>query len=230
MDSFDSEWLLEMLVVLPPLIFSLTLHEYAHARVALAFGDPTARDMGRVSLNPLRHLDPIGTLMLIFSRVIGWAKPVPVNPLNLEPRRLGEITVSAAGPLTNLALAVVFGLALRWAGPWMADRIPPEGGGAIAMLYRMLSVAAMANLALCFFNLIPLFPLDGHHIVREVLPSESQRGFMQWQIRFGGLLLLALLMGPRLLTVLTGKPFPIDPLRTYLHYVVEPILRLLTGW
>jgi len=228
MDSFDSEWLRHMLVVLPPLIFSLTLHEYAHARVALAFGDPTARNMGRVSLNPLRHLDPIGTLMLIFSGVIGWAKPVPVNPLNLEPRRLGDIAVSAAGPLTNLSLAAVCGLTLRWAGPLLSS------GGVSArdpkwVLYTLLWWTTVANLGMCFFNLIPLFPLDGHHIVRELLPTNSQRGFMQWQIRFGAPLLLVLLVGPRLLGILTGSATPFDPLDAYLDYVIWPIHGLLTG-
>ena len=229
MGSFDSQWLKEMLMLLPPLFFSLTLHEYAHARVALAFGDPTARNMGRVSLNPLRHLDPVGTLMILFSRVIGWAKPVPVNPLNLHPRRLGDIAVSIAGPLTNLALAVVCGLTLRWAGPTMVDRAFDNPGGAWELATIMLRQTTTANLAMCFFNLLPLFPLDGHHIVRELLPTETQRGFMQWQIRFGAPLLLVLLIGPRLLTILTHGSTLINPLGTYLRYVISPVRSLLTG-
>ena len=108
----------QMLVALiAAMLISLTLHELAHARTALAFGDPTAQMMGRISLNPLRHLDPIGSIALVLSMMagagIGWAKPVPVNPANLQPRRLGDIMVSLAGPMANLGLAVAAGLLLR---------------------------------------------------------------------------------------------------------------------
>ena len=223
MGNFDAEWLQHTILVLPPLLLSLTLHEFAHARVALAFGDPTAYKLGRVSLNPLRHLDPVGTLMLVFSGVIGWAKPVPVNRFNLRPPRLGEIMVSVAGPLTNLALALIAGALLRtWVaiGPAvpkaMADTVP-----------IMLFWTALANLAMCFFNLIPLFPLDGHHIVRELLPAGSQEGFMRWQMRFGGMLLMVLLLGPKLVEAVTGRPPPVDPLRAYLAGVIMPAMRLM---
>jgi len=222
MRALNSAWLLETLLLVPPLLLSLTLHEYAHARVALAFGDPTAFRLGRVSLNPLRHLDPIGTLMIIFSGLIGWAKPVPVNPLNLRPRRLGEIMVSAAGPLTNLALTVVSAMLLRlWQakGPAASDLSP--------IVEDLLSWTAAANLGLCFFNLIPLFPLDGHHILRELLPAESQARFMHWQMRFGGALLMGLIFGPPVVEAITGRSVPVDPLGLYLSRVIRPLLSLL---
>jgi len=212
---------MEMLLTAPPLLLSLTLHEYAHARVALAFGDTTARDNGRVTLNPLYHLDPIGTLMLLFSGVMGWAKPVPVNPFNLHPRRLGDIMVSAAGPLTNLALAIIVGLLLRAWYAWA-----PQGHAIYGTVEMLLKRTTVANLCLCFFNLLPLFPLDGHHIVREFLPPHKQDGFMRWQLQFGGLILMALIVGPHLVRAITGRMVN-SPLRLYLTKVIEPLLHLL---
>jgi Zn-dependent protease len=219
---FSTEWLLDRLLLVPPLLLSLTLHECAHARMALAFGDPTAYRLGRVSLNPLRHLDPIGTLMIIFSGLIGWAKPVPVNPFNLHPRRLGEIMVSAAGPLTNLVLAVVSALLLRL---WIAHG--PAAWSTSPTISMLLFWTAAANLGLCFFNAIPLFPLDGHHIVRELLPGESQVGFMRWQMSFGGPLLMALILGPWLVEAVLGREIPVDPLGLYMSWVIAPLLYFL---
>ena len=226
MGPFDQDWLLKLLITLPPLLFSLTLHEYAHARVALAFGDRTAYLMGRVSLNPLRHLDFLGTMMLIFSGLIGWAKPVPVNPLNLEPRRLGDIMVSAAGLLANLVLAGVCALLFQ---VWMKLPLPAASAGAqsgLALVGFVLMFTAQVNLALCFFNVIPLYPLDGHHILRELLPADKQGDFMQWQVRTGPWVLLSLVLGPPLLKRFTGHNL-IDPLGLYLYGVIKPILSLL---
>lgn len=209
-------------VVLLPLLLSLTLHEYAHARVALAFGDPTAYRLGRVSLNPLRHLDPIGTLMLVFSGIIGWAKPVPVNKSLLRPERLGDLCVSAAGLVMNLAIALLAaGLFYLFTSQMAVNSQASE------VIVRMLRWTVFGNLGLCFFNLIPLFPLDGHHIIRELMPSASQDGFMRWQLQYGRLLLLALLLGPRLAEAVTNRPVPIDPLHLYMVHAIFPIARLL---
>ena len=212
-----------MLLTAPPLLLSLTLHEYAHARMALAFGDPTAKHNGRVTLNPLKHLDPLGTLMILFSGVMGWAKPVPVNPYNLHPIRLGNIMVSLAGPLTNLALAVTSGLALR---AWLAWG-PTDLPNIYDTVEMLLWWTALANLGLCFFNLIPLFPLDGHHIVREMLSSRKSDAFMRWQMRFGAMTLMILIFAPRLIERVTRKPSPVDPISLYLGHVIRPLLNIL---
>ncbi|MGB2822848.1 MAG: site-2 protease family protein [Phycisphaerae bacterium] len=207
MPAVDAQWLLYKLILLPPLLFSLVLHEYAHARTALAFGDATAKNMGRLTLNPLAHLDPIGTLC-IFLVGFGWAKPVPVNPMNLQPRKLGDIAVSVAGPASNLLIAVVTAMILRlW---WSAALVSNQA--TFLAVHRYLLYIASVNIILCTFNLIPLFPLDGHHVVREVLPIDSQGGFMFWQMRFGSILLMALIFGPRLLAHITRNPNIPDPL------------------
>jgi len=216
MPEFSQEYLIQMMITAPPLLLSLTLHEYAHARVALAFGDTTARDNGRVTLNPLAHLDFMGTMMLLFSGIMGWAKPVPVNPNNLYPRRLGDIMVSAAGPLTNLVLAIIVSLALRG---W--HFLGPRDAASYEIVWTVLYFTARANLCLCFFNLLPLFPLDGHHIVRELLPPHKQRDFMQWQVRFGGLILIGLIIVPRMVGGM------VSPLRVYFDTVAMPLLNLL---
>ena len=206
-----------MLMLAPGLLFSLTLHEYSHARVALAFGDPTAYHMGRVSLNPLRHLDPIGTLMIFLVR-FGWAKPVPVNPANLHPRGVGDIAVSLAGPLSNFAFAFLLGTVIRIA---LATHALPDEPWVDRALVLIL-ITTRINLALCVFNLIPLFPLDGHHILREILPAGQRYGYMVWQMRYGHMALLALLFLPQLLQVpsVLGMLFA---------HVIPPLMTLLTG-
>ncbi|MCD6304024.1 MAG: site-2 protease family protein [Planctomycetes bacterium] len=222
MPSLDPTWLLDTLVLIPPLLFSLVIHEYAHARTAHAFGDDTARLMGRMTLNPLAHLDPIGTLCIILIH-FGWAKPVPVNSANLHPRRLGDIAVSLAGPLSNLVLAVVTGILLRlW---WtFGPRISPQF---YAPVYGYLLLITSVNIILCTFNLLPLFPLDGHHVLRELLPARKQRPFMEWQLRFGSLVLMALLFGPRLLVMFTGRADIPDPLGWVFYHVRMLVLGLL---
>lgn len=189
------------LVLLPPLILSLTVHEFAHARTALAFGDETARLLGRVSLNPLRHLDPLGTLVLLLTQGFGWAKPVPVNIANLHPPRLGDIAVSLAGPFSNLMLAALSAVIVRIL---LACGIQDETHTHQA-IYRVLVVLIQMNIGLAVFNLLPLFPLDGHHIARNMLPAYKQVAFMQWQMQTGRILLLIILFAPRLLSNILNR-------------------------
>lgn len=162
----------EIAIRVPVVLFALSLHESAHAWVADRCGDPTARLLGRVSLNPLAHLDPIGTLCMIMTR-FGWAKPVPVNPFNLRNPRRDDILVSAAGPASNLLMGVVCGLAFRlcWRilhSPWVGQ----EPGPVLVLLGRLTLEGVWVSCALGVFNLIPLFPLDGSHILKGLLPRE----------------------------------------------------------
>jgi len=212
--------MMEKAALLVPLGFSLSLHELAHARTALAFGDPTARDMGRCTINPLAHLDPIGTLALVLVG-FGWAKPVPVNVHNLHPPKWGGIAVSVAGPLSNLMLAVITGLLLRLmvASPgFVASRV----GDAV---FQVAVFTMAANLCLFVFNMVPLYPLDGHHIFRDHLPADMQAGFMRWQLQYGRFALLALIFAPRLLA--NTKLSFLDPMGWVFKHALATAVRVL---
>ena len=161
-----------------PLLYSIILHELAHGWVALRMGDPTAKRLGRLSLNPLRHLDPIGTLML-FVFGFGWARPVPVVVQNLHPVRRGFILVSAAGIAANTAVAFVALFLQRWLQP---------GGVAAPFLY----ILAHVNLMLAAFNLIPIPPLDGAKILIGLSSGPLQRMLIRLE-RYGFFIVLAML-------------------------------------
>jgi Zn-dependent protease len=223
--DLDPTWLAYKLLTVPLLIFSLVVHECAHARTALAFGDPTARNMGRITLNPLPHLDFMGTICLLFSGFIGWAKPVPVNPYNLHPRRLGDIAVSFAGPASNLSLAVVFGLIIKGMILLAATYIELGQAMPFRIAKAMFVYAMAANVGLFVFNLIPLFPLDGHHIARELLPPSKQEHFMHWQMQFGVFILLAIVFAPTLLAQ-AGYQF-FDPVIVVWRYVYNLLAAIL---
>ena len=168
------------------LLFSIIMHEIAHGSVALRLGDPTAKNAGRLTLNPLKHIDTFGTillpLLLVLIRspfVVGWAKPVPVNPYNFRDQRCGALKVSVAGPATNFLIAVIFGLAIRF--------IPlPE------TLKFLFGLIVIYNFVLALFNLIPIPPFDGSHILFSVLPARfnSLKIFLH---QYGLYLLLALM-------------------------------------
>lgn len=157
-------------LLIPVMLFALSFHEMAHAWVALRFGDPTARDLGRVTLNPLRHLDPLGTLMVIVAG-FGWAKPVPVNERNLRDPLRDGLWIAAAGPGANFVAAIGCGLLLQ-----LLFRSP----GAITLLgpaaepaFGLLQIGVQLNLALAVFNLIPLHPLDGSRVLKGLLSREN---------------------------------------------------------
>ena len=176
-----------VLPFLPVFLFALTLHEFAHAWTALQFGDPTAKWAGRVTLNPLKHLDPLGTLFM-FVLHIGWAKPVPVNPANFTHPRAG-LWVSLAGIVANLVQAILYAVAWHALRYWMPTAL--QGRGYVSML---LLLGVMVNLSLALFNVLPLFPLDGPHIVEHVLPRRHAYRFSLWSQRYGATILLGLLV------------------------------------
>ena len=165
---FSEDFISRAIIAAPAILFALTVHEFFHAWTALRFGDTTARDMGRLTLNPLAHLDLFGTIMMFASGFrFGWAKPVPVNPNNLvEPKRKADFWISIAGPLSNMGLAFIFGLLFRLSGA-MGMHLPEA-------VYLFLFFSVMINVSLAFFNLIPVFPLDGSHILRSILPPRFE--------------------------------------------------------
>lgn len=160
----------DILLILPGILFGFTIHEFAHAYVAYWLGDDTAERQGRLTLNPLAHLDPIGTMLILFAG-FGWARPVPVDSRNFRNPRWDDIKVTAAGPLSNLLVALVLGLTYRFL-PMAAGAETLAGTFKLILLY-----AVHMNLVLCFFNLIPIFPLDGARIVVRLLPLNEAFAF-----------------------------------------------------
>jgi len=173
-------------------LIPLTIHEAAHAWTADRLGDPTARVLGRVSLNPLVHIDLIGTVLLpllaIASNlpIIGWAKPVPVNMRNLRDPRRDFMIVAAAGPISNLLQAVAAALVLRVADTTLQASLP-------AWSFAVLRLAVEINLLLAFFNLIPVPPLDGGNVLLGLLPPRAAAMYAQVR-QYGFILLYALLL------------------------------------
>src|SRR3990167_5644967 len=158
------------------LLFSVIIHELAHGYVAYSLGDPTAKYAGRLTLNPLKHLDPFGSvilpLLLFISQspvLVGWAKPVPVNPYNLKDQKWGALKVSIAGPATNIALAIFFGLLIRLVSifyPALFATAP----GVFLMFYFVVHI----NIILAIFNLIPIPPLDGSWVLFKFIPPQFE--------------------------------------------------------
>ena len=194
----DSETLKAILLAVPVLLFSFAAHEYAHAWAALSQGDPTARDAGRLTLNPLKHIDPFMTIlvpaaMLVASHgkiALGGAKPCPVQPRNYRNYRRGDIIVSLAGVTMNLFLALSSTVLFFVIGVIGHD----VGGAREALTFAqdMLVVAVQLNLLLVFFNLLPIPPLDGSHVIKHFLPPNLALAYVRVS-RYGILVLLALI-------------------------------------
>ena len=166
---------LEIIIVIIIFLFSVIIHELAHGSMALSLGDLTAQRAGRLTLNPIKHLDPIGSILLpgllilmnflgAGGIIFGWAKPVPVNPYNFKDKRWGSAKVAAAGPLANICLALIFGLAIRFV-PMVSST---QG------LFLIFFYIVQINLILAIFNLMPVPPLDGSHILFSFLPKSAQ--------------------------------------------------------
>jgi Zn-dependent protease len=183
--------LIAYLLFLPPILFALTIHEYCHGYAALLMGDPTAKFAGRLTLNPIKHIDILGLLAFIIFR-FGWAKPVPINPNNFTDIKKGTIYTSLAGPLSNFLIAIPFGL---------LTRLVPTDINYLLPLRIMLEGFVLFNLIFCAFNLIPIPPLDGSHVLFALLPP-AYRHIELWLMRYGFFVLIGLIMFDRI----TGIP------------------------
>ncbi len=177
---------LALLVAAPP-------HEFAHGLAADRLGDPTPRRAGRLTLNPLAHLDPLGTILLVLTG-FGWAKPVPVDPGHFPDWRRGLLTVALAGPLANVILAMLFGLPLK------LGLVSP-----VSLLGLLLVFVVRINAVLAVFNLVPVPPLDGSKILVALLPGQLGIAYARLSA-YGPLLLILLLVAPGALSTIVGPP------------------------
>jgi Zn-dependent protease len=164
-------------------IASITIHEFSHGYSAYLLGDDTAKRAGRLSLNPIRHLDPIGALMLLIVR-IGWAKPVPINPYNFKDQKIGTSITAAAGPASNFIIAILVAILFRLIQPLSQINI------IFYFIVFALQFTVMINIALGLFNLIPIPPLDGSKIISGFLSDEMYFRWMQWEKQGAYLLML----------------------------------------
>lgn len=185
------------------LLIAFTIHELAHAVTADFLGDPTPRRMGRITLNPLKHLDPIGTLLLLIAG-FGWAKPVMVNPMNMRGNpRTAMAIVAAAGPLSNIVMALLAAIVFRLG---LVDYPVPLPTGSLPSLAFILFEFIWINLILAFFNLLPVPPLDGSKILFAILPGELVYRLRPLE-QFGFLILMALIFFfPAAISLLVGRP------------------------
>ena len=197
--NFD-EILPAAIVVAIMLLVGLPVHEFSHALAAFRLGDGTAKLFGRLTLNPIAHFDPVGGTLLALTFIgsaaagstlgFGWAKPTPVNPLNLEGGRRGEAIVAAAGPLSNLVLAVAGAIPMRYmlANPELIDQVP--------LLFEVLFYFVQINLLLMVFNLIPIPPLDGSKVLFAFLDRRTEYQIRPFLEQWGFFILIALLFLP----------------------------------
>ena len=179
----------QILLLAPPILLALTFHEFAHAYVANRFGDDTAKLSGRLTMNPLAHLDPLGTIM-IFIVHFGWAKPVPVNPYNLKNPKQGMLWISAAGPLSNIILALISGLMIRFV---TTMGIMPQPNSVPEIIIIMIVLSLKINLALAIFNILPIAPLDGSKILYGILPARFAKHIHLLE-RYGPIVLIGLII------------------------------------
>lgn len=217
MEQFLAFSLKEIPYVAITLIIAFTVHEFAHAFVAYRFGDSTAKDQGRLTLNPIQHLDPLGTI-LIFIAGFGWARPVPVNRFFFKKPRLAGICVSLAGPLSNLFMGTLgFVIWYGLVGTGISAQLPEA-------VPNFLDLFIQLNMLLFVFNLLPFPPLDGFRIVQDVVPAHIRPKLTQFE-QYGALLFLILVITPLdqytihpiLNTVL---PFIVGSLNDFFYYLL----------
>ena len=185
-----NQYLIEISLLIVPVLIAVTFHEVAHGYVAYLCGDMTAKLEGRLTLNPIKHLDPVGSIVFLLTRMIGWAKPVPINPANFRNPLKDTMLVSLAGPATNFIIAIISALLLK-----LISNIPVSSS---FVFYKILMPVALIvklsvqiNVAFGFFNLIPIPPLDGSKILMGLLPSNLRYRYLQLE-PFGFIIILIL--------------------------------------
>ncbi len=211
-----------IIIAILVLVIAITVHEFAHAKFADLAGDPTPAYYGRVTLNPLKHLDPFGTMMMVFTVIngfgIGWGRPVLVDPRKMRNPRWDHFVSVAAGPVSNLLQAVIFAAIFRFFG--MSGALPAE-----VVVFLLLGVTI--NISLFLFNLLPIGPLDGHWLVGAFLPDRIRDKWYLWNRTTGSILMLVLVLGGQFLR---GTPFAfLDIIGSVLHPIANRLESLLLG-
>jgi Zn-dependent protease len=228
------------LYAIPAILISLGFHEFAHAYVSYKLGDPTARQLGRLTLNPLKHLDPFGTLMLLISMAkgfgFGWAKPVPINPSYYKNHKRGTVLVSLAGPVSNLILAFLFSFPMAYL-VMKNGSVPNQIFDSSIMLYgddfslqtiifNISRFFYMINIGLAIFNILPIPPLDGSKILTALLPENQYFHLMRYENYIGMAFLAIMLFASWILSAVLW-PFRWAVQSTFM-LIVPPLLNIFT--
>lgn len=206
----------ELIYTIPAVLIAISMHEFAHGYMSYRLGDPTPGQTGRLSLNPLAHLDLVGTLCLLIFH-FGWAKPVQVNPYYYRDRKKGMLMVALAGPVMNFIIAFLsiflMGIIIKITGGY--------GGQFVEYIFNLLNFLYIINIGLGVFNLIPIPPLDGSKVLAAILPEEKYFSYMRYE-RYGGIILIGLLY----LGVLDK---PLGNVRSIIHGLMSSIVSLILG-
>ena len=189
--SNPTQAIIDFLLALPGLLLALCAHEAAHGLAAYLCGDPTAKRLGRITLNPLKHLDPVGTLCMLIMHV-GWAKPVPINPNNFRHPRRDDFFVSIAGITANLLMCVIGCALVHWI------MLQPTIGETMYYLFEIVLNFAIINMSLAFFNLLPIPPLDGYHVLNDLILRNTDPFASQRAANIGRIIILAIVFVPQL--------------------------------
>lgn len=220
----DQQLIYNIVISLPIVLFSLTIHEFAHGWVAFKCGDNTAKRMGRLTLNPFPHLDPIGTIMLILTYAkgfpFGWAKPVPVDPRNFNNPKRDIMLVSLAGPVSNIFVAFA-GIILSTVIRFLPSILEP------GIISHLLLRLILTNVGLAIFNLLPFAPLDGSKVVIGILPNDKIAGYLHYS-HYAGLSFLFLLIAESVLKIRTIS-FVLDPLFSFFQIKIALLFYFASG-
>lgn len=235
--GFSMDWLLQALISVTIILFSLSWHEYAHGWMAYRLGDPTAYEAGRLTMRPTAHIDPLGFVMML-SGLIGWAKPVPFNPMRFRRdvnMKKGIVYVAAAGPLSNLLLStiayflyaclLVLGFALGKTHPAFMQVLPAWYKTLVQLFHSMATI----NIFLAIFNSLPVPPLDGYKVFGAFLPNHTYYKMMRYERQIGMFFIFMLFFRPGLLNRLLNviaQPF-IYVLHRPIMYLAEQVVKLL---